>query len=269
MRVACVQLNASDNTAQNLDVIARNIVKASEAKAQLVCFPENCSLLTDKKEQLFAESTREGDHSVLKHVSLLAKQYQIWVFLGSVPVFIEEAGKLANRSFVFDSEGNLVERYDKIHLFDACLGSDESYLESKNYIAGSQPVAVSTPWCDIGLTICYDIRFPGLYRYLAQKGAKIICIPAAFAVTTGRAHWEILIRARAIETGSYVIAAAQYGTHAGGRQTYGHSMIVNPWGEIIASVGGDSEALLVHDLDLDYVDKVRASVPNLACDSQF
>ena len=269
MRIANIQMNSSDNTKENFSTIINYIEQAAYENADIVCFPENCNIIAENKQLMIKSSPPEEQNEDLLQVAKTALDNNIWVFLGSFPVLIEKENKLANRSFVINNKGKIVARYDKIHLFDAVISDTESYRESNNYIAGNEAVTVNTPWCDIGLTICYDIRFPSLYRYLAHKGAKIICIPAAFVVTTGKAHWEVLLRARAIETGCYIIASAQYGEHAGGRKTYGHSMIVNPWGKIIAEEQEQRSSILITDIDLEYVDIVRNSLPNLQCESDI
>ncbi|MBU0800194.1 MAG: carbon-nitrogen hydrolase family protein, partial [Alphaproteobacteria bacterium] len=176
--------------------------------------------------------------------------------------------KIANRSLLFDAHGDIAAMYDKIHLFDVDLPTGEKHRESDVVEPGTRAVVADTPWGGVGMTICYDVRFAYLYRALAQQGAKIITVPAAFTVPTGRAHWETLLRARAIETGSYIIAPAQCGSHQGGRATYGHSLVVSPWGEVIAD-GGDAPGITVATLDMNAVDTVRNAIPALTHDREF
>lgn len=265
MKVACCQMNSSDNLQQNTETILQFTHEAAEQQVDLICFPENCSIMAEHKETLFMHSLEEKSHPLLKEISLIAFDRQINVALGSVPVFLPHANKLANRSYIFDKTGSISARYDKLHLFDATVAKGESYKESNRYVAGNKAVIAKLESTSVGMSICYDLRFPNLYRHLASNGAKILLIPAAFTVPTGKAHWEVLLRARAIETSSYVIASAQYGTHAGNRQTYGHSMIINPWGEIIKEAKESRQMLLIADLDLAKVDQLRQSIANLFC----
>ncbi|HYD99546.1 MAG TPA: carbon-nitrogen hydrolase family protein, partial [Alphaproteobacteria bacterium] len=179
-----------------------------------------------------------------------------------------EDGRVANRLFVIDPQGEIRARYDKIHMFDVDLAGGESYRESATFRPGEQAVLAQTPWGGLGMTVCYDLRFPHLYRALAQAGARLLAVPAAFTVPTGRAHWHVLLRARAIETGCFVIAPAQTGTHDAGRQTYGHSLIVDPWGEVLADGGGEP-GFVTADLDLGRIDEARGMVPALRHDRPF
>ena len=236
VKVALVQMTAGPEIEPNLATAEALIRTAAKGGAHFVLTPENTSLIEPNKAHVFAKAIVEEKHPGLPRFSALARELKIWLLIGSMSIKVEET-KLANRSFLFDAQGNIVARYDKIHLFDVDLPSGETYRESNIIRPGTQAVVADTPWGGVGLTICYDLRFAYLHRALAQAGAAIITVPAAFTVPTGKAHWETLLRARAIETGSFVLAPAQCGEHADGRKTYGHSLIIAPWGEILAEAG--------------------------------
>jgi predicted amidohydrolase len=209
----------------------------------------------------------EADDRSLVAFCALAEELRIWLLIGSLAIKVSD-DKTANRSYLVASDGRIAARYDKIHLFDVDLPNGESYRESRTVIAGEQAVTADLPWGRVGLSVCYDLRFPQLYRVLAKGGAEILSVPSAFTETTGRAHWQLLLRARAIENGCFVIAPAQGGKHANGRSTYGHSMIVGPWGEILAEAGTEP-GIIMADIDLDEVAAVRARVPSLQHDRPF
>ena len=204
----------------------------------------------------------ESDHPGLAASRALAKTHAIWLLIGSAAIKIDESGKAVNRSYLLNPNGDIAAHYDKIHLFDAELPNGETYAESARFLAGSEATIAQTPFATIGLSICYDVRFPHLYRTLAQSGAHILTVPAAFTYTTGIAHWHILLRARAIENACYVIAPAQTGTHAGGRKTYGHSLIIDPWGEIIAEASTET-GIITASLNLDKIPQTRQKLPSL------
>lgn len=267
LKVALVQMTAGPEVVPNLDAAEALIRKAAKGGAEFVLTPENTSLIEPNKAHAFEKSFLEEKHPGLSRFSALARELKIWLLIGSMSIRVEE-GKLANRSFLFDPQGSIVARYDKIHLFDVDLPSGETYRESKTIHPGAQAVVADTPWGGVGLTICYDLRFAYLHRALAQAGARIITVPAAFTVPTGKAHWEILLRARAIETGSFVLAPAQCGLHADGRRTYGHSLIVAPWGEILAEAG-EEPCIITAELDMALVAKARAMIPVLQHDRNF
>jgi predicted amidohydrolase len=251
--------------------MARNLAEASalirEAAGQgagFVSTPEMTNILEPDRPRLRSLAKPESEDASVKAFSALAQQLGLWLNIGSLAM--QGPGeKLVNRSLLFTPDGAIAARYDKIHLFDVDLPTGESLRESHAYDGGAEAVLVETPLGPIGLTICYDMRFPHLYRALAKAGAKLFTVPSAFTVPTGQAHWHVLLRARAIETGSFVLAAAQGGTHESGRATYGHSLIVSPWGEVLAEAGTEPGVVMA-DLDLAQADLARARIPVLAHD---
>lgn len=267
VKVALVQMTAGPEILPNLDAAEALIRKAAKGGAEFVLTPENTSIIEPNKAHAYAKAVAEEKHPGLPRFSALARELKIWLLIGSMSIKVEET-KLANRSFLFDPEGKIVARYDKIHLFDVDLASGETYRESNTIRPGAQAVVAETPWGGVGLTICYDLRFAHLHRALAQAGANIITVPAAFTVPTGKAHWEVLLRARAIETGSFVLAPAQCGLHADERRTYGHSLIIAPWGEILGDAG-EEPGIVSAELDLSLVAKARGMVPALQHDRTF
>lgn len=267
-KAACVQLNSAAEIAPNLESASRYIRAAAGAGAQLVMTPENTTLIDPNRARAFAKTPTEHAHPGVPHFSALAKELGIWLLIGSMPVTADDGKRIANRSFLFDASGKVVARYDKIHMFDVDLPNGETYRESNGVKPGEQAVVASTPWGVLGLTICYDVRFAYLHRALAQAGAVMLTVPAAFTVPTGKAHWHVLLRARAIETGCFVFAPAQTGEHAEGRLTYGHSLIVSPWGEVLADAG-EAPGFIAADVDLEQVSKARSMVPALRHDREF
>ncbi len=266
-RAACIQLRCGDDVAENVRTASDLIRQAHGAGAQFVATPENTSLMAADAGAKLALAKREKDDLALSALSAVAEELGIWLLIGSLPIKLTE-DKTANRSCLIGPDGRIGARYDKIHLFDVNLPDGESYRESNTVSAGEQAVTANLPWGRIGLSVCYDLRFPHLYRSLAKAGAEILSIPSAFTETTGKAHWHVLVRARAIENGCFVIAPAQGGRHANGRSTYGHSLIVGPWGDILAEAGADP-GFITADIDLDQVAKVRARVPSLQHDRPF
>ena len=262
--VACVQNCAGPEIGPSLEE-ATALVRAARAQgAELICLPEYFSCLKTSDDQFVVGALSEAEHPALPHFRDLARELGAWLLLGSLAIKAGP-GKVTNRSYLVDAAGEIAARYDKLHLFDVDLADGERYRESAAVAPGSQAVVAPTPWATLGLSICYDLRFPYLYRALAQAGAQILTVPAAFARTTGQAHWHVLLRARAIETGCYVLAPCQCGTHGGGRPTYGHSLIVDPWGRILAD-GGDEPGIVTATLDLAEVAKARAMIPALQHD---
>lgn len=259
--VALIQLCASADIEENIETVSALVREAADGGAEFVLTPENTGFIEANTRKLFELAVAEEDDRTLQALTSLAGELGIWLLLGSVAVQVGEA-KLANRSFLIAPDGNIAARYDKAHMFDVDLPGGESYRESKNYRAGSRAVVAESPWGSIGMSICYDLRFPYLYRKLAQAGARILTVPSAFTRPTGEAHWHILLRARAIETGCFVLAPAQTGIHPSGRRTFGHSLAVDPWGRILAD-GGTSVGVINTELDLDEVDRVRRSIPSL------
>jgi predicted amidohydrolase len=266
-RAACVQLRSSDDVAENIRVTSDLIREAKSKGADFIATPENTTLMAPDGGAKLERSFPEDRDPALPAFTALAKELNVWLLIGSLAIKVSDA-KTANRSFLIDPNGRIAARYDKIHMFDVDLPSGETYRESNTVAGGSCAVVADLPWGKVGLTICYDLRFPKLYRALAQKGAFMLTVPSAFTETTGKAHWHVLLRARAIENGAFVIAPAQGGVHANGRQTYGHSLIVAPWGEILAE-GGIEPGVLLADIDPDAVTNARSRVPNLQHDQDF
>ena len=272
MKVAALQLCASDDPVANLAHTLSMVQQASEAGAQFIATPEvtNC-VSSSRRRQNEVLALQENDQT-LAAMCTAAARFGVWISVGSLALKLPDDDRFTNRSFMIDPSGQIVAQYDKIHMFDVTLSETEQYRESDGYRAGDHAVIADTAFGRIGMTICYDIRFPHLYRGLAKSGASILLIPAAFAQPTGRAHWEVLLRARAIETGCYVIAAAQTGEHQTSqrrpRKTYGHSMIVSPWGEIMADAGED-QGIIYADLDLSLVESTRARVPSILSNQSF
>jgi predicted amidohydrolase len=267
LTVACIQTTAAADIAFNLEHIRPMIHAARDKGAMLITLPENVSLMVRGRERLFALVRPENEHPAVAFFSDMARETGAWILAGSIAVLCG-ADHLHNRSYLFDPLGKIAARYDKIHMFDADLGAEETYRESANYRGGRSAVVAATPWGRIGLTVCYDVRFPHLYRALAKAGAAVIAVPAAFAATTGRLHWHVLLRARAIETGCYIVAPAQCGLHECGRRTYGHSLIIAPSGEIIAEAG-EEPGVITAALDLAQVLEVRRRLPCLEHDCDF
>jgi len=252
---------------RNLRQASELIREAAGRGAQYVQTPEVTSLMEMERARLFAAVEAEAGNRAVGFFGELALELKIWLHIGSMPILLAD-NKIANRSFLFAPNGNIVARFDKIHMFDVALPNGETYRESKNYQAGSQGVLAQLPWGVLGLTVCYDLRFPQLYRALARAGADFLAIPSAFTRPTGEAHWNVLIRARAIENGCFVLAAAQTGKHESGRETYGHSLIVSPWGEIVAE-GGVHTSVIVADLNCAEVTQARQRIPSLQHDRPF
>lgn len=266
-RAACVQLRSSDDVAENIRETVRLVREAAARGAAFVATPENTTLMAPDGGAKLAQSTDEAQDPALPVFSDLAKELKIWLLAGSLAIKVSET-KTANRSFLFAPDGHIAARYSKIHLFDVQLASGEVYRESHTVAGGGEAVAADTSWGKIGLSICYDVRFAQLYRRLAQKGAFLFTVPSAFTVSTGGAHWHVLLRARAIENGAFVIAPAQGGDHANGRKTYGHSLIVSPWGEVLAEAGTEP-GVIVADIDPELSVEARAKVPSLQHDRAF
>jgi predicted amidohydrolase len=266
-KAACVQLRSSDDVAENIRETVRLVRDAAAQGATFIVTPENTNLMAPDAGAKLAKSFDEAHDPALPVFSALAAELKIWLVIGSLAIKVSP-DKTANRSFLFAPGGGIAARYSKIHLFDAVLGSGESYRESNTVAGGNEAVIADTPLGRIGLTVCYDMRFPQLYRRLAQQGAFLFTVPSAFTVPTGEAHWHVLLRARAIENGAFVIAPAQGGAHAGGRKTYGHSLIVSPWGEVLAEAGTDP-CVIFADIDPSLVQQAREKVPNLQHDRNF
>jgi predicted amidohydrolase len=262
-KIAIFQAQTGVDPTANAEVLVKVIADAADAGAAMLFTPEMSGLLDRNSARAAASARGEEDDRVLAAVRANAADKRIWVHLGSLAIKRAD-GRMANRAFVIDDRGEIRARYDKIHMFDVDLPTGESWRESNNYAAGEGPVIVdSTPVGRLGLAICYDMRFPALFERLAEGGADCIAVPAAFTVPTGRAHWHILLRARAIESQAFVIAAAQGGRHDDGRETFGHSLVVDPWGEVLLDQG-ERSGLGFADIDLSRIAEVRAQVPALS-----
>ncbi len=258
-RVACLQVNAGTDMRVNIEAACYLAHEARAEGADLVVMPENVAMMEFGRTNIVMKAQREDVHEALQAFRQLACDTGAWIHTGSLSVLLDD-GMVANRSYLLSPDGHDAARYDKIHMFDVSLANGESYRESSTFKPGGRAVIASLPWGKMGMSICYDLRFPHLYRMLAQNGAQFLAIPAAFTRTTGRAHWHVLMRARAIETGCYVFAPAQCGEHANNRQTYGHALIVSPWGEILAD-GGETPGFVISDVFPDKVREARDAVP--------
>ncbi len=266
-RAACVQMRTGLDVAANI-ASASTLIREAKAKgAEFIATPEMTSLFEAETDALFAKTKPEADDAALKAFRELGRELGVWLVIGSLPIRVAER-QCANRSFLIDPMGAVAARYDKIHMFDVDLPGGEVYRESRNYRPGESAVLADLPWGKLGLTVCYDLRFPQLYRALAKAGASFITIPAAFTHTTGQAHWHVLQRARAIETGCFIIAPAQAGTHENRRRTFGHSLIVDPWGVVLAE-GGEEPGVVVAEIDPAKVTDARSRVPALTHDRRF
>lgn len=264
MRAALFQMTSGIDPAANADAIVAMIARAKGEGADMLFTPEMAGCLDRDRARAGATLRSEADDIVLAAVREAAAREGLWVHIGSLPLKDERAdGRWANRSIMIDDSGAVRARYDKIHLFDVDLATGESWRESSVYGPGERATVVDTPWGRMGFSICYDMRFPDLYRALTNAGATILLAPAAFTVPTGRAHWHVLLRARAIEAGCFVIAAAQAGDHEDGRTTYGHSLVVDPWGDVVLDMGSTPGLAFAH-LDLSRIADVRSHVPALA-----
>ena len=270
VRVALLQLRTPDSQAAALDQIEPLLREAAAGGARLVLTPEGSNLLQKDRARLAAQLQPMQDDPVVQGIAALSRELSLWTLIGSAMVRREEGdGRAANRSILLDDAGAVRATYDKLHMFVADLPTGESPRESDAYAPGEAAVAADTPWLRLGLTICYDVRFPVLYRRLARAGATAFAVPSAFTRPTGEAHWEVLLRARAIENGAFVLAPAQGGTHADGRSTWGRSMVVDPWGRVIAQALGDDPEVVFAELDLEAVDEARRALPSLQHEREF
>ena len=262
-RIALFQSTTGIDPEANARALEQAIGDAAGGGAEMLFTPEMSGLLDRDSARAAKSISREEEDRVLAACREAARRHRIWLHVGSLAVLVED-GKVANRAFVIDREGEVRARYDKLHLFDVDLPTGESWRESNVYSAGDGVVLINgTPVGKLGLTICYDLRFPGLFARLAEADADLIAVPAAFTVPTGRAHWHVLLRARAIEAGLFVVAAAQVGRHEDGRQTFGHSLVVDPWGEVLLDMG-EQAGVGFADLDLKRILEVRGRIPALS-----
>ncbi|MDB5471504.1 MAG: amidohydrolase [Caulobacter sp.] len=260
LRVAALQLRTPADPKAAFSHLEGLVRTAAADGARLIATPEFSNSADPDPDRLRALAVPQQDDPVLAAAAALAAELEIWLLLGSI-VVRSDADRLTNRSILLDDRGAVAATYDKMHMFDIDLPDGRQIRESATFAPGAAPTVVETPLARLGLSVCYDVRFPYLYRRMAQAGAQIITVPAAFTRATGRPHWEILVRARAIETGAFILAPAQGGEHEGGRKTWGCSLIVDPWGEVLAAAQDDEPAVLVADLDLAAVAKARAAIP--------
>lgn len=273
MRAGLLQLCSCDDPALNLATVQTLMAQAKAQGADMVLTPEVTNCLSTSRAHQNDVLALEQDDTTLAGLRASAAEHGLWLLIGSLALKTDDAdGRFANRSFLIDPTGQIIARYDKIHMFDVTVSDTETYRESAGYRPGDRAVLANTPWGGLGMTICYDVRFPHLFRTLAQAGAGLITVPSAFSPVTGAAHWEVLLRARAIETGCFIIAPAQVGTHVSQdgkpRKTYGHSMVVNPWGEVILDAGL-AKGLHLCDLRLSEVEVARGKVPSSLTDAPF
>jgi len=266
-KAAMIQMRSGLNPAANVDAAVRLIEQAKADGADYVQTPEMTNILAAKRDQLFATVVEESEDASLAAFRDLARRLAITVHVGSLAIRLTH-DRAANRGFLIDPAGEIVARYDKIHMFDVDLANGESYRESNNYAPGESAVVSDLPWGRLGISICYDVRFPALYRALAEAGATMLTVPSAFTKQTGEAHWHVLNRSRAIENGSFVFAAAQGGKHENGRETFGHSLIVDPWGRVLAE-GGTEPGVVIAEIDPSGVAKARSRIPSLQHGRRF
>jgi deaminated glutathione amidase len=266
-KVGLVQMRSGVDPQANLATALASIEDAARAGAHYVLTPEMTNIMEIKRDKLLATITDEERDPTLAELRAAARRLSIYIHIGSLAVKASP-DKAANRSFLIDRRGDVVARYDKIHMFDVDLANGESYRESRSYRAGDLAVVADLPWGRLGVTVCYDLRFPALYRALAEAGASFFSIPAAFTKQTGEAHWHVLMRARAIENGCFVFAAAQGGKHENGRETFGHSLVVDPWGQIIAE-GGSEPGVVLAEVDPAQVAAARSRIPSLLNGRRF
>jgi deaminated glutathione amidase len=260
LKAAAIQMCSSDNVDENLSIAQHLISRANSKGADLIVLPEMFAHIAMDKPAKMQVKEPFGSGKIQDFLARQAKHHQVWIVSGTIPISTDDDNKVCASCLMYDDQGNVIARYDKMHLFDVNISAEEVYRESDSIKPGDKPILVDTPFGKIGLAICYDIRFPELFRCLFQQGAEIFIVPAAFTVTTGQAHWKLLARARAVENFSYIIGACQGGTHNTGRKTFGHSLIVDPWGEIKASLSNEVGDITA-DIDLDYLRKIRKDIP--------
>jgi predicted amidohydrolase len=266
-KAGLIQMRSGLDPQANLGTALKSIEDAKRAGADYVLTPEMTNILAAKRDDLFAKIVAEEDDATLKALRDAARRLSLYIHVGSLAIRTSH-DKAANRSFLIDRRGDVISRYDKIHMFDVDLAGGESYRESNNYRAGDLAVIADLPWGRLGMTVCYDLRFPALYRALAEAGASFLAVPSAFTKQTGEAHWHVLLRARAIENGCFVFAAAQGGRHENGRDTFGHSLVIDPWGKIIAE-GGTEPGVVMAEVDPAAITAARAKVPSLRHGRRF
>jgi deaminated glutathione amidase len=266
-KVACVQLSTGTDITTNLPPVLELIRSAKDNGADLIITPEQTLLMANSKKQLFNQISYEEEDKSIAVFCDLALELKVFLIIGSLSIKIDDY-RAVNRSYIINNNGKIIGHYDKIHMFDVQLESGETYHESSTFESGKKISIIDVPWGKIGLTICYDLRFPGLYKSIATRGARFITVPSAFTKYTGSAHWHVLLRARAIETGCFIFAPAQVGKHQNGRETYGHSLIVSPWGEILAEAMNDNPCFIIADINTEEVMNSRNKIPawSYGCD---
>ena len=266
LTAACIQMTAGPDWASHAEAVTKLVRQAADGGARFIVTPENTGGIRKDKDKAVAEAPVEAQCPAVAALTTLAHDLGVWLLCGSVMVRDKPTDKLPrNPSLLFGPTGRIYARYDKVHLFDVDLPTGEKHRESERIAPGNHAVVADAAGARVGLSVCYDIRFPHLYRALAKAGAQILAVPAAFTVPTGEAHWEVLLRARAIENGAYVLAPAQTGFHEGGRQTWGHSLIIDPWGKVLQDAG-TNPGIIMAELDMDEVTKARAAIPSLQHD---
>ena len=268
VKVACIQMNSGPDIQENLVESGKLIQQAARDGADFILTPENTDFMRKSNELMLETALDDNSHPGIPLFSEMASKHRVWLLIGSMKIKISNT-HVVNRSFLFRPTGQLMASYDKIHLFDVALTNGEKHKESDHVQAGTKAVVASTPWRKLGMAVCYDVRFPYLFRTMAQADAEMIAVPAAFTEFTGKAHWETLLRARAIETGSFILAPAQGGEHEGGRKTFGHSMIIDPWGNIMAHKDDAEPGIISANLDFLKVTKARFSIPSLKHDREY
>jgi predicted amidohydrolase len=265
---ACIQMTSGPAVDTNLAAVSDLVRRARERGADLIMTPEVSDMIEPKRALALDKARPEGEHAMVAAFRELARETRAWLLLGSVVIGDKGAERLSNRSLLISPQGEIAARYDKIHMFDVDLPTGERHRESQTYKPGDRAVVADLPWGRLGMTVCYDLRFPYLYRALAKAGADFIAVPSAFTVPTGRAHWHVLLRARAIENGCFVFAPAQWGDHGGGRRTFGHALIIAPWGEILAEAE-DGTGFIIAEIDRAKIVEARRAVPSLTHDRPF
>jgi deaminated glutathione amidase len=268
LTVGLVQMTSTTSIDQNIKISSDLIRQAAAQGSELVALPEVVNLMQRDRSQSSKVAALDSEDASLAAYKALAQELGIWIHAGSLVIRLGDDDRFANRGFLIDPTGQIQAQYDKIHMFDVDLANGESYRESNGFRPGTHATLAQTPWGGYGMAVCYDLRFPHLFRDLAKAGARILAVPAAFTRTTGQAHWHTLLRARAIENGCFVVAPAQCGDHEDGRKTYGHALIIDPWGEVLAD-GGEAPGVVTATLNLNRVSEVRGMVPSLNNDLPY
>jgi deaminated glutathione amidase len=268
LTVGLVQMTSTTSIDQNIKISSDLIRQAAAQGSELVALPEVVNLMQRDRSQSSKVAALDSEDASLAAYKALAQELGVWIHAGSLVIRLADDDRFANRGFLIDPTGQVQAQYDKIHMFDVDLANGESYRESNGFRPGTHATLAQTPWGGYGMAVCYDLRFPHLFRDLAKAGARILAVPAAFTRTTGQAHWHTLLRARAIENGCFVVAPAQCGDHEDGRKTYGHALIIDPWGEVLAD-GGEAPGVVTATLNLNRVSEVRGMVPSLNNDLPY